>query len=173
MSRSWATAFSTVLLLTLAISGCNVGGAPREVRGPTDSSDAGIDFRLEGPGGAALVVAVMINGKGPFDLILDTGATFTCLDNELVSELSLSEQRGMVGSGVGVGGSGRVRLMHVDSLRVGDAAAVDMTVCALDLTALRDVGTGARGLLGLNFLQQFHVELDFQQRQLRLTVPAA
>jgi predicted aspartyl protease len=131
-----------------------------------------VPFRLAGPGGAALVVPVHVNGEGPFDLILDTGATFTCADTSLVRELALPERRLAVGTAVGIGGAGRVRLHAVDSLRVGAASAGRGSVCALDLGALRVVGPGVRGLLGLDFLKRFRVTIDFERRVLQLTRPA-
>jgi hypothetical protein len=158
-------------LLALSGAGCEQTGAPRSVSVAADSAAGDIPFRLVGPGGAALVVAVMVNGEGPFDLILDTGATLTCLDEALARQLALPERRGMVGAGVGVGGAGRVRLHQADSLQIGPATAREILVCSLDLSAIQTLGTGARGLVGLNFLRQFHVELDFAKGILRLTSP--
>jgi predicted aspartyl protease len=148
--------------------GCEGVGAPARVNLPVDGAGGEIAFDLAGPGGAALVVPVHINGRGPYDLILDTGATFTCVDESLARELALPEQRGAVGAGVGIGGAGRVRLLRADSLRVGAATAERITVCALDLQALRAARLTARGLLGLNFLKPFRVTLDFERRTLRL-----
>ena len=87
-------------------------------------------------------------------------------------ELALPERRIAVGTAVGVGGTGGVRLFGADSLRVGAASARGITVCALDLRALRAVGPEVRGLLGLNFLRSFRVTLDFEREVLRLTRPA-
>jgi predicted aspartyl protease len=112
-----------------------------------------------------------VNGKGPVDLILDTGSTLTCLDDSLAHELNLPRRVGSVGVGAGVGMSGPVRLLKVDSLRVGAAAATNITVCALDLHTLQSVSPGARGLLGLNFLREFRMTIDFQRRVLQLTAP--
>jgi predicted aspartyl protease len=112
-----------------------------------------------------------VNGKGPVDLILDTGATLTCLDDSLTHELNLPRRVGAVGVGAGVGMAGPVRLLKVDSLRVGAAAASNITVCSLDLRVLQQVSPGARGLLGLNFLKEFRVNIDFKRRVLQLTAP--
>jgi len=141
------------------------------VRAPADSAAGELPFRLEGPGGAALVVSAYLGGRGPYDLILDTGATFTCVDDALARELGLRERAGAIGAGVGVGGAGRVRLYALDSIRVGAATAIDLTVCGLDLAALRAVSPDTRGLLGLNFLKSFRVALDFERRVVRLESP--
>jgi predicted aspartyl protease len=162
-----------VAALALAVSACDLVGvpAPARVEAPADSAAGEIGFRLAGAGGAVLVVPATVNGQGPFDLIVDTGATITCLDDSLVRTLGLPDERGMVGSGVGIGGAGRVRLVRVDSLRVGGAMAERLTACALDLQAVRAAAPGAHGLLGLNFLRSFRVTLDFGRRVLRLEAP--
>ena len=138
-----------------------------------DSAAGEVKFRMTGPGGAALVVPAHINGRGPIDLILDTGATLTCVDSSLARELDLPERRAALGVAVGVGGSGRVRLHGVDSLRVGAAVSRSLTVCAIDLSELRRLGGGVRGLLGLNVLRNFRVTLDFDREVVRLAPPGA
>ena len=138
---------------------------------PADSAAGELAFRWAGPGDAALVVPVRINGSAPVDLILDTGATLTCIDTTLARELALPTRRAMTGAAVGIGGTGRVHLHAVDSLRLGGAVARDLTVCAMDLRALSAVGPGIRGLLGLNVLRDYRVTLDFDRETLRLAAP--
>jgi len=138
---------------------------------PADSASGELGFRLVGPGGAAVVVPVYINGEGPIDLILDTGATITCVDSSLARELSLPEQRLTIGTAIGVGGAGRVRLHRVDSLRVAGSTSRRLSVCAMDLSAMKVVAPSVRGLLGLNVLRQFTVTLDFERKVLRLAAP--
>ncbi|MDQ3950569.1 MAG: retroviral-like aspartic protease family protein [Gemmatimonadota bacterium] len=172
--RALSCAPRRVLLLGLLAGGaaaCTEAGRPAAVFAPADSAAGELAFRLAGPGGAALVVPAFVNGRGPVELILDTGATLTCLDTALVREFGLPERRAVLGAAVGVRGAGRVRLVRVDSLRVGAASARGLTACALDLRALRSVGPEIRGLLGLNFLRSFRVTLDFEREVLRLTRP--
>lgn len=145
---------------------------PDRVEVSGNGEGAGVAFDLAGPGEAAVVVPVEINGEGPFPLVLDTGATLTCLDESLAERLGLPEARGRLGVGVGVGGEGgRMRLVEVESLRVGDATAEGLTACTLDLSGFGDVGVDAQGLLGLNFLRSFRVTLDFQEERLLLERP--
>ncbi|HEU0076709.1 MAG TPA: hypothetical protein VFQ76_03610 [Longimicrobiaceae bacterium] len=40
---------------------------------------------------AAIIVPVFVNGVGPFDFVLDTGATFTCLEPMLSRRLTPQE----------------------------------------------------------------------------------
>lgn len=155
------------ILAVAALPGCDVG-APARVEAPADSAAGEVAFTMAGPGGAAMLVPVYIDGRGPYQLVLDTGATLTCLDSALATELGLREARARVAIGAGVGGSGRLRLVRVDSLRVGAAVAEDLTVCALDLAHIAAVGGDAKGLLGLNVLRNFRVTIDFERSMLRL-----
>jgi predicted aspartyl protease len=151
--------------------GCTDPRRPASSSAAADSAAGEVGFRWAGPGGAALVVSARVNGRAPVDLILDTGATLTCVDTSLVRELALPEQRTILGAAVSIRGAGRVRLYSVDSLQVGAAVARGLTVCALDLRALRPVSPEVRGLLGLNFLRSFRVTLDFERDILRLAPP--
>lgn len=149
----------TALLLLVA---CDVDARPERTEAPADSAAGEVDFELVGPNDAALVVPVTINGVGPFHFVLDTGATLTCVDDALAGRLDLPDAAGAA-FGAGVGGQGRVRLVEIDSIAVGAAAAHDMTACALDLSGMEQVGVEIDGLLGLNFLQSFRVTLDFER----------
>jgi predicted aspartyl protease len=159
---------SLLLAAAFLVTACDLG-APARVTVPADTAAGEVPFRLAGAGGAMLLVAVEINGQGPYDLVLDTGATLTCLDERLVTELELPRAAGAFGYGAGVGGAGRVALVRVDSLRMGEAHAERLTACVLDLQhlqGLHGIGAGGErvnGLLGLNFLRNFRVTLDFER----------
>ncbi|HJU87906.1 MAG TPA: retropepsin-like aspartic protease [Gemmatimonadaceae bacterium] len=154
--------------LALALcAGCEAGMRPASA-GVVDEAAGEIPFRLAGAGGAALIVPVTINGHGPFEFILDTGATLTCVAEATVTELSLPTRPLSIGYGVGVGGSGRLRIVEIDSLRVGSARATELPACALDLSVMAPTGIRVHGLLGLNFLRNFRVSLDFDRNVLTL-----
>lgn len=162
----------TLLLLLIALLpvACEVGRHSR-VEMPSDSTGEEIPFRLAGPGDAAIIVPVYINGKGPQHFVLDTGATLTCVNESLADTLDLPEKRGQIGFGATVTGAGRMRLVGIDSLRVGKVKAHDMTACTLDLDHFNRAGLRVDGLLGLNFLKSFRVTLDFESEQLQLEKP--
>lgn len=145
--------------------------APARVEAPPDSAAGEIALEWAGPHEAALLIPVHINGRGPYSFVLDTGATLTCVDQALATELSLPDVRGQIGFGAGVGGAGRMRLVRVDSLRVGEARAEELPVCALDLTSARQTGLEFEGLLGLNFLRSFRLGIDFERAVLSLQEP--
>ena len=159
------------LLLTLllaALPACN-DFAPRSVRAPADSAAGEVAIRLAGMNDAALIVPVHVNGEGPFDFVLDTGATLTCVDAALMDSLGLEAEPGRLGRGMDATRLGNVQLIHIDSLRVGSAHASDIGGCVLDLAHIQDAGLDVHGLLGLNFLKEFRVTLDFERQVLNLT----
>jgi hypothetical protein len=161
-----------VLVLGCAWGGCEVAGSadpPREVTIAEEAAETGVPFELAGPGGAALMVPVYLNGAGPFSFVLDTGATMTCIDEGVALRLELPEAGGQTGVGMGIGQEpGALQLVRLDSIRVGDATATGLTACALGLEQFRAVGLEVDGLLGLNFLREFRLTLDFAAEQLTL-----
>lgn len=163
-------AIALPLLLGLLL-GCQSSASPARVEAPPDSAAGEIAIAWAGPNEAALTIPVYINGAGPYDFVLDTGATLTCVDEGLATELSLPEPVGQIGMGAGVGSAGRLRLVTLDSLRVGGARAEDLPACAIDLGSAQQLGIDFDGLLGLNFLRSFRVVLDFQREILTLQQP--
>jgi predicted aspartyl protease len=166
-----------VLALVLAVApGCPVmDDTPEtvEIAEPAGEAGAagetGVSFELAGPGGAALLVPVYVNGSGPHGFVLDTGATMTCIDAGLAARLDLPGAGGRVGVGMGIGQEpGALELVTIDSLRVGAATATGLTACALGLDQFRAMGLEVEGLLGLNYLREFRVTLDFDAERLVL-----
>ena len=157
-------------LAPLLLAGCVAQSLPEGSAAPQPGE---VRFDLAGPGGAALVVPVRVNDAGPFPFVLDTGATLTCVDEMLVSELQLPDASGTIAFGGGIRGMGRMRLVNLKSVQVGDATVADLQGCAIDLAAMRQAGLDVRGLVGLNFLRAYTVTLDFERRTLRLDRPGA
>ena len=160
-------------VVPLIVLGCTGIGAPKSVTMPPDSAAGEVAFHLAGPNGTAIIVPAVLNGHDSVSLILDTGATLTCLDDSVARDMKLPERIGAVGSGVVVGGTGRIRLVKLDSIKVGGASARDLTACAIDLSNVRQISPKVRGLLGLNFLRNFRVTLDFERNVVRLQPPTS
>lgn len=161
-----------ILLLSLLALGC---GLPNTVSpsSPSKTAPGEVSFELAGPNEAALIVPVKINGKGPYDFVLDTGATFTCVDGTLADELKLPDWSGSLGGVVVTGGEDQIGLVKIDMLEVGDTVkASELVACKLDLSRMQPPGFGIKGLVGLNFLKSYRVTIDFERKSLRLDKPA-
>jgi predicted aspartyl protease len=154
-----------VLIVTLAAHGCVAVGPAGGTAAPGPGE---VRFDLAGPGGAALVVPVRINDAGPFPFVLDTGATVTCVDETLVAELKLPDATGTIAIGGGIRGLGRMRLVTLESVQLGDARVRDLNGCAVDLGPMRQAGLDIRGLLGLNFLRAYRLTVDFGAQIVRV-----
>jgi len=165
------TAVGSAAVLAALTVACEEIGTPGQATAPADPEAGEVAFELAGPNEAALMVPVYLNGTGPYDFVLDTGATFTCVEEGLAEELALPDVAGPDAVGYGVGGAGRLRLVALDSLRLGEAAAEALTACVLDLAHFQVPGMEVQGLVGLNFLRAFRVILDFDRNVLSLTRP--
>jgi predicted aspartyl protease len=155
----------TAFALLCASNACTL---PNQVGQPAETSPGEVHFEMAPPNDAAILVPVKINGKGPYRFVLDTGATFTCIDTKLVEELKLPEWRGGLGVAVITPGEGSVRLVSIDSLEVGDAKATKLQACTIDLQQMQKMGLDAKGLVGLNFLKSYRMSIDFERRMLKL-----
>jgi predicted aspartyl protease len=148
-------------------------GLPGDIGTPSQTQPGEVRFELAGPNEAALIVPVKINGQGPYDFVLDTGATFTCVDLKLADELKLPKWSGPLGTVVITPGEGDMGFVKIDSLEVGDTAkASELVASKLDLSRMQPPGFGIRGLVGLNFLKSYRVSIDFERKTLRLDKPA-
>ncbi|MHB8419972.1 MAG: retropepsin-like aspartic protease [Myxococcales bacterium] len=107
--------------------------------------------------GRHVAVEAFIDGKGPFHLLLDTGADWTLLSLDSVRRLGLSLPLGSEGFVVGLGNRWtRAWTSHLQTVRVGTAEAHD-----IDVTVSSGSVSGLDGLLGANFLSRFTLTLDY------------
>lgn len=158
----------SILLLCLLTTSCGVPGV-RSPDLPSQASPGEVQFKLAGPNEAAMVVPVKINGHGPYDFVLDTGATFTCVDRELAGTLKLPEWSGPLGTIVLKPGDTDMGLVKIDKLEVGNnVSASDLVACTIDLSRMQPPGFGLKGLVGLNFLKSYKVTIDFERNSVRL-----
>ena len=138
--------FSLFALLLIA-SACTLP-ASKDFGTPASTVPGEVPFELAPPNDAAIIVPVKINGHGPFKFVLDTGATFTCIDQKLVDQLKLPEWRGPLGVGVLQPTEGAVKLVSLDTFEVGNVKATDMKACAIEFSRLQTGGLDARGQIG-------------------------
>jgi predicted aspartyl protease len=127
-----------------------------------------VSFRLAGGQNPLILVPVYVEGKGPFQFILDTGAYRCLLSPELSMSVGVrpeSQQRA-----TGVGGTIQISSAHVNSLTVGTARQENLEVAITDeLSRLGEaVQSKVDGVLGSNFLKNFRLTLDYRRGLVRL-----
>jgi predicted aspartyl protease len=132
-----------------------------------------VSFRLAGGQNPLILVPVYVDGKGPYEFILDTGAYRCLLSPELSSSIGIRPQSQQ--QATGVGGSIKISTARVTSLAVGTATQKNLEVAITDeLSRLGDaVHSKVDGVLGSNFLKDFRVALDYQRDVVRFDRSAA
>ena len=107
---------------------------------------------------------VFINGRGPFRLVVDTGASNSGVTAMVALALGLPTDQSPHVMLRGVTGSADVPTIHVDSLSVGDLA-VDSVI----LPIVPDALGGAEGFLGSDGLSDKRIFIDFKHDQIAIT----
>jgi len=110
-------------------------------------------------------VPVHINGNGPFDFVLDTGAGNTVITPELASQIGL-EPKPVHGIARGIGGDFQLELTEVHKLAVGDAEISYTSAVVLDLSKVSPKGKLIEnGIIGYDFLRNFETVIDYPNKQ--------
>jgi hypothetical protein len=107
---------------------------------------------------------VMIDGKGPFRLVLDTGATGSAITASAAQLLGIPVSTESEAHVTGFTGSAVVPIIRVDTLEVGD-----LFLGPAHLPVLADVFGGAQGVLGSEGLANKRIYADFTEDRLTIT----
>jgi predicted aspartyl protease len=111
-----------------------------------------------------IVVPVMLNGAGPFNFILDTGATQTIIDPKLADQLGLL--RLAQDTLVGPLEKTPVEIVHSTSISLAGGTVQDLDL--LVRTRPGGLPGKARGILGEDFLANFDLLLDYRHNAVEL-----
>lgn len=129
---------------------------------PPTIARASVPFEKQGQ---VVVVEVLLNKTTPAKLVVDTGATYTMISTATARELSIDltqNQRTMPFQTAN--GVIQAPLADLDSITVGGMEIKNLT------TAIHDVTPNSQvvGLLGLNFLSNFRLDIDTKKGVLHL-----
>jgi predicted aspartyl protease len=115
---------------------------------------------VRGNGGTLVYVPMRVNGRGPYEFVLDTGSSNSSVDRSLVRRLGLP-RTGQQHPVQGVTGSGMVPVVRVHHWTLGGLPMHGTSLSVVDL------GIGVGGLLGSDELCRFgNVILDFRHNKL-------
>lgn len=112
-----------------------------------------------------LYIQVMIDGKGPFDFIFDSGAAGIAINSRLLKELQLP----FVGvqEARGVGGADSAAIYLIDELAVGAVELDSLSAFGVDLGELDKVsGRAIDGAIGYDLLSRYVVTVDYDNDRL-------
>jgi hypothetical protein len=107
---------------------------------------------------------VFINGRGPFRLVLDTGASHSAVTAMVALALAIPTDRSPPVTLRGVTGYATVPTIQVNTLSVGDVA-VDSPM----LPIVPDAMGGAEGILGGEGLANKRIFIDFRHDEITIT----
>lgn len=123
-----------------------------------------IKFRMSGN---SIIVGMTFNDKGPFDFVLDTGASITAIDPDILKEAGITPEREIIPI-VGIGGRPiQARACKVPKLALNDATVYNMKATSYRISSLYN--SGFYGLIGQDFLNHFVMQLDASTKTLTLT----
>ena len=106
---------------------------------------------------------VLIDGKGPYRLVLDTGANRSAIAVRALQSLGIAPTAGGGTLITGFTGSATVPTIHVERLEVGD-----LLIGPTDMPVLPDVFGGAEGVLGIEGLENKRILADFRHDRLEI-----
>lgn len=109
-------------------------------------------------------ISAMINGSGPYEFMVDTGAQITVVDSSLAEELKL-EAAGTLNI-VTVASNVETPLVSAAVVEVGTVSVRDMQMAVEDLGPVQAESPKLRGILGNNFLSRFDLEIDNSHKAL-------
>jgi hypothetical protein len=122
-----------------------------------------------------VVVPVYINGKGPYNFILDTGVGPMILtDSLIVQGIDLKKLRPIKISGLGKGPEINALLSNEISARLGRSKLdfIPTAILKEDLLGLSNyVGIKISGLLGYYFFKSFLVKINYSTKRLIFFMP--
>jgi len=107
-----------------------------------------------------MTVEVLVNGRGPYRFLVDSGADTSVVGLRIARDLQLP-----VGAPVilhGMTASAEVATVRVDGLTLGQS-----TISDLQLPALREEDLGGEGLIGIDALVQQRLMMDFEKRVIK------
>ena len=113
-----------------------------------------------------LTVAVMINGHGPFNFVVDTGAERSVISDQVAAGLNLAHGESVTIEGI-------AKAVVVETVRAGTVAFGPFVRNDVLMPILSRSTLAADGYLGLDVIDGTRVTFDFKNHQLRVEQPKA
>ncbi len=119
------------------------------------------------------VVEVMLDGKGPYRFILDTGAPLTIINSKTAKEAGLTKKAG--GGGL-LGAFGGMNQVEVPTMELGSVKAAKTTAVVMDHPTVQAISDAFKkesgpieGLIGFPFFARYSMTVDYQKKELTFT----
>jgi len=112
-----------------------------------------------------IFASIKVNGKGPYDFAIDTGATQTVVSEKLAKEAGLQLVTSTIVYGIGGAGKVETNLYKMKELVAGDVTVKNAPVGTFNDPLISQV---ADGILGTSVFSDFVVTVDYPAGQLIL-----
>jgi len=110
-------------------------------------------------------VPVRINGLGPFQFVLDTGAGNTVITPKLAESIDVHAEP-VPGIARGLGGDVALELASLESIKVDSIELQSSQVAVIDLSKVSPKGNLIEyGILGFDFLKNLEIHIDYPRQQ--------
>lgn len=113
-----------------------------------------------------IAVKIMINGKGPYRVIFDTGSPVVLLNNKIAKESGVLDKKAKppLFSLFGAAGEAKIKTLEIGKLMATDVPAVVMDHPALEVVS-KFLGP-IEGIIGFPFFARYKMSLDYQAQRL-------
>jgi len=128
-----------------------------------EAPEEGVIVPMQDMGGRP-VIEVMINGKGPYRFILDTGAVTTVVSEDLSRELSLSAPEGMQVASASGGPPPAIVMIH--DIRIGQALLKGVIAAITPLGGLLSGENPPRGILSAASFPGYLLTFDYPGKRI-------
>jgi predicted aspartyl protease len=116
--------------------------------------------------GNHIQVAVKINGIGPFQMLLDTGADVCLIKMSLAQALGLQiETKELLLGGIGPG-KAKARLTKIQKLDIGEIAIKELNLLAMEITP-KIKKEPVDGIIGFDFFKNKIFQIDYAAQKMR------
>jgi len=118
---------------------------------------------------SSVIVSVEVNGKGPYNMLLDTGAELCAIDSNTAKELALRLTPIGGGKIVATGKKeNTLFLTKFKQIEIGSVTAKHLLAVATDFSKISQrIGIPIHGVVGYNFLKNRIVQFDYPRRVVR------
>lgn len=111
-----------------------------------------------------MIVDVVVNGKGPFTLVFDTGAPLTLISSKLAREAKIATGGGLMAL------FGNFGQQKIGTLELGDIKLDKVDAIVMDHPTVDAIGqaTGKKldGIVGFNVFGRYKTTIDYQKKTL-------
>jgi hypothetical protein len=157
------------VLALLALAGGAPGEELKKAAVEEPKKQAPVTIPIEVLKSKHIAVKAMINGKGPYRLIFDTGAPIILINTKTARDSGVLDKdaRKPLLSIFNAFGSAKVKSFELGAARIENTAAAVMDHPTIDVLS-RVVGP-IEGLVGFSYFARYKLTIDYEAKQMTLT----